>query len=311
MIDNLNAYRIFFYAVKCGSISRASEELYITQPAITRTIQSLESSLGCQLLLRSSKGVTPTSDGQTIYKSLITAFESINTAETSIRQNKRTVHVGVNCLTAHAVIMQFAKHIEELFNNTEVRIDRINSSYELLTTLINGGFDMVFAINADSEQDIAVDLLEKKVYNSNVCYTYYGDFPEVFLVGTKYSYLSERPVTLEELLSLPFIFHQEDPHYSYYFPLIRPDGVFHESDLPTKGATNLISLTANNFGFCYYPSQFVQQELEQGSLFKVNCDVPMKSVKVYSLLNSSVPMNSVLRSLLELLRNHLSSKLYI
>lgn len=56
MEQHLSQYRIFYEVARCGNISRAAKELYISQPAISKAIGKLEESLGTRLFLRNSRG---------------------------------------------------------------------------------------------------------------------------------------------------------------------------------------------------------------------------------------------------------------
>ena len=56
MID-LELYRIFYVVAKTKNITKASEELHISQPAVTKHIKNLESLLGLPLFIRTNKGV--------------------------------------------------------------------------------------------------------------------------------------------------------------------------------------------------------------------------------------------------------------
>ena len=49
MNQNLSSYRIFYTVANTGNISKAARELYISQPAISKSIQKLEESIGCRL----------------------------------------------------------------------------------------------------------------------------------------------------------------------------------------------------------------------------------------------------------------------
>ena len=57
MNQNLSSYRIFYTVANTGNISKAAKELYISQPAISKSIQKLEDALHTRLFLRNSKGV--------------------------------------------------------------------------------------------------------------------------------------------------------------------------------------------------------------------------------------------------------------
>lgn len=65
MLD-LGALEAFVAACEDGSVSRAAQRLFRSQPAVTRQISSLETELGAVLLDRSSKGVKPTAAGREI-----------------------------------------------------------------------------------------------------------------------------------------------------------------------------------------------------------------------------------------------------
>jgi len=64
----LRQLRHFTAAVEVGNLSAASEQIYISQPALSRSIQNLEEELGVRLLERVARGVTPTKAGALFYR---------------------------------------------------------------------------------------------------------------------------------------------------------------------------------------------------------------------------------------------------
>ena len=85
MEQNLNQYRIFYAVAQAGSISKASEKLYISQPAVSKSISKLEESLDAVLLKRSRKGITLTDEGKTLFEQLRIAFAAIEAGEKKIK----------------------------------------------------------------------------------------------------------------------------------------------------------------------------------------------------------------------------------
>ena len=67
LIANLEYYKVFYYAVKCGSVTRASEVLSLSQPAVSQSLKQLERILGIRLLRRTSRGISPTAEGQLLF----------------------------------------------------------------------------------------------------------------------------------------------------------------------------------------------------------------------------------------------------
>ena len=70
MEQNLSQYRIFYAVALAGNISKAAKELYISQPAISKSISKLEDSLHTTLFTRNSRGVQLTEEGQVLFEPL-------------------------------------------------------------------------------------------------------------------------------------------------------------------------------------------------------------------------------------------------
>lgn len=71
--------------VELGSFSAAARVLYVAQPALTKSISELEGYLGVKLFKRSTKGVTPTLEGEKLCKHANTIFRYLEQAEAEVR----------------------------------------------------------------------------------------------------------------------------------------------------------------------------------------------------------------------------------
>ena len=67
---NLELYKVFYYVAKNESITRAANELAISQPAISKSIKTLENQINTSLFVRKRDGVTLTEAGETIYNKI-------------------------------------------------------------------------------------------------------------------------------------------------------------------------------------------------------------------------------------------------
>ena len=99
MEQNLSSYRIFYVVAEKGNISKAAKELYISQPAISKSIQKLEDNLGVRLFDRSSRGVTLTPEGELLYTHVKSAFETLTVGEDRLR---RSIALGIGNLSIGA-----------------------------------------------------------------------------------------------------------------------------------------------------------------------------------------------------------------
>lgn len=107
MFENLNHYKVFYTVANTGNISKAAELLYISQPAISKSISRLEEGLHVKLFLRSSKGVSLTEEGQILYDHIEKAFSSISQGEEEV---KRINDLGIGQLKI-GVSTSLCKHI--------------------------------------------------------------------------------------------------------------------------------------------------------------------------------------------------------
>ena len=64
MAVKLEQYRIFKAIADTGNISRTAKQLYLSQSAVSQSLQQLESALGVRLFSRTARGVTLTAEGR-------------------------------------------------------------------------------------------------------------------------------------------------------------------------------------------------------------------------------------------------------
>lgn len=80
-MDRLAAMETFVRVVETGSFSAAARALGVGQPAVSKTIAQLEARLGVRLLMRSTRGLSPTEAGQSFYDRARRAIEEADEAD--------------------------------------------------------------------------------------------------------------------------------------------------------------------------------------------------------------------------------------
>ena len=106
---DLELYKVFYVVAKNKHMTRASEELHISQPAISQSIKKLEDQLGGTLFLRSNKGMELTEEGKMFYEYVKGALELIGHAEnefTSFKDlSKGEIKVGCSTTLTKLILM--------------------------------------------------------------------------------------------------------------------------------------------------------------------------------------------------------------
>ena len=133
---DLELYRVFFVVAKHKHMTKASEELHISQPAISQSIKKLEEQLGGTLFLRSNKGMELTEEGKMFYEYVKGALELINNAEnefTSFKNlDKGEIKIGCSTTLTKLVLLDALKRFHRNYPNIN-----INITNDLTSNLIN------------------------------------------------------------------------------------------------------------------------------------------------------------------------------
>jgi len=86
-MDRMTTMETFVTVVDAGSFSAAARQLKLGQPAVSKSIAQLEEHLGARLLLRSTRGLTPTDAGQRFYEHARRAIDEADQAEQAVRES--------------------------------------------------------------------------------------------------------------------------------------------------------------------------------------------------------------------------------
>ena len=170
---DLELYRVFYIVAKNKHMTKASNELHISQPAISQSIKKLENQLGGTLFLRSNKGMELTSEGQMFYEYVTGALELINNAEkefTSFKDlSKGEVKIGCSTTLTKLILMDALKDFHLDYPNINISITN-----ELTSNLINdlklGKLDFVVfnernRIETNLNLETIIELKQGFIYN--------------------------------------------------------------------------------------------------------------------------------------------------
>jgi len=154
---SLEQIRYFLEVVRCGSLNRASEQLYISQPSLSKQVQRLEKELGCVLLHRNYDGVEPTPQGMLLYERMSGVLDEFDRTIDYVRNFEEVHQLRIGGL-GNLVTYFLPRYIENLKANgqNKVIVDTCLSNRELVEGVENGKFDIVLLSNAEPQQNIAV-----------------------------------------------------------------------------------------------------------------------------------------------------------
>lgn len=157
----------FYYVVRLGNISKASEYLNLTQSTVTLQIQSLERDLGTKLFERNSKPLKLTKDGEEFYKlacPLIQEFESVihKFLENKITNKNKEIRIAAHHIAITYLMPQIICEFKKLYNNIKIIIKNI-SPQEALEQIKSDKIDLALFPNLAKIPEI--EYLEANSYD--------------------------------------------------------------------------------------------------------------------------------------------------
>ena len=162
--SRLKPLRAFCQVARLGSISRAAEALYLSQPAVTLQLQALERELGVRLLERSGRRMTPTREGDLLYDLARPLVEGLDNLAASFREQVRGLDAGeLNVAAGSSTILYLLPGIVDAFrrDHAEVRLSLHNVTGA-------SGLDLLRSDSVDlavgSMLDVPADLTYVPVY---------------------------------------------------------------------------------------------------------------------------------------------------
>lgn len=122
MVD-LELYRIFKIVADEENLTRASEILNISQPAVTKHIHNLEEELEIKLFDRTKYGMKLTLDGKQIYNQIKDAINALMNVENNLKQNK-ILNLGIHTNMQKELYRNIIAKIKQNNLNIEVNIEK-------------------------------------------------------------------------------------------------------------------------------------------------------------------------------------------
>lgn len=296
MNQSLSSYRIFYTVANTGNISKAAKELYISQPAISKSIQKLEENVGCRLFSRSSRGVSLTDEGRLLYNHVSAAFETLTLGEEKL---KRSIELGVGHLKI-GVSSTLCKHLllpylkEFIRQNPHILISiSCQSTNETLKLLEDGKIDIGLVGKPANQKHLQFDFLE--------------EIEDSFVATQDYlCNLQARGIRRADILSNATLMMLDKNNMSRQYM----DEYFRENDIHVHDSIDisdmdlLIEFARIGVGVACIIKNFVHQDLADGTLVELPLTIPIPKREVGFAYRSNTKPSKSLTLFIDFYKNH-------
>lgn len=293
---NLHALRLFHTIASTGSVTRASELLNISQPAITAQIKKFEKELSLSLFKPRGRGIALTDEGE----KLALLANRLFAVERQIEQFTQECRNGTNghirlaatYLPAHFLIPKWIAKFKKEHEHVELSITLTNSS-EALNKLLN--MDVDLAIYGGLPEEYPDTIMTEELFRDELW----------FVVASNHKF-ANRKVSLLEMMQEPFVMREIGSStrerlmalcrtYSAPSPKIA---------LQFNGLHEAISAVVAGYGANFVSSLVVREYVERGQL----CRVYVEGIQLYNTIavctRKHEPLSTAALNFIKLMHQH-------
>ena len=286
-------YRIFYVVANNKNITKASEELNISQPAISKSIKNLEDQLGGQLFVRTKRGVILTEEGKEFYNYIRQAIEYINNAENKftdlINLETGTIRIGISTTLTKEFLLPYIEEFHDKYPKIDIQINT-NVSSELLSKLRNGLLDIVILHLTD------------KNYGDDVEITKCKKITDCFAVNKKYKDLIDKELSIKDLNNYPLILQPKGANTRAFLDnFAREYGVTLKPSMELAGYTLVVEFTKIGLGIGYVNEDYSKDLFSNKELYKLNIKEKIPSRYIGIALSKNHIPNFSTKKLIEII----------
>ena len=272
MNQNLSSYRIFYTVANTGNISKAAKELYISQPAISKSSQKLEESVGCKLFSRSSRGVVLTDEGKLLYEHVSEAFETLTMGEEKLKRSIELgvghLKIGVSSTLCKYLLLPYLK--EFIRQNPHISISiSCQSTNDTLKLLEDNKIDIGLIGKPENLKNIHFDFLE--------------EIEDIFVAAKDYlRNLKARGIQKDHILqsSTLMLLDKNNMTRQYIDDYLQENQIIIKDSIDISDMDLLIDFARIGVGVACVIKNFVREDLENGTLMEIPLGFPIHKREV-------------------------------
>ena len=264
---NLNQLKIFYMAAKRGNLSKAAEDLFITQPAVTKGIQRLQEHYDLRLMDHFGKKMVLTHAGEALFKIAEKIFELEKQAEENIREFKQRKKGRIRIQASESFGAYYLPSIMNPFSKAH---PLINISVNILPT------EHVVNNIANLECDIgfvSYPISHNKVFTREIL-----EDQLVFILPPDHPICRRKDFTPMDLEGNPMIVHEKKstPHQVFH-EFIKKNKITVTSSLELSSNRAIKLAVESGLGIALISRKVAEEEIQSGKLAAI--PVPDLSIK--------------------------------
>lgn len=292
MMNSMNisydSYRTFYYVAKYQNVTQAAARLMNSQPNVTRAIKNLESALGCQLFLRSNRGVRLTPEGEKLYAHIAPAVEHIQAGEEAVAADQSLqsgiVTIAASEIALRCCLLPVLGEYRRSYPGVRIRVSN-HSTSQAVAALREGLADLAMVTATD---DLPKGLSQRWV----------KDIQEVPVCGEAFSFLRGKALSLEELTQYPLIGLGPDTvSFRFFSRFFAQHQLPFHLDIETATADQILPFVREGLGIGFVPEEFLREISAPAPVHVLSLEEPIPKRSILLLKQERQTLSAAARKL--------------
>ena len=260
---NETLYRLFVLVADEKSITKASEKLYISQPAVSKQIKKLENELNTTLFNR--KNMELTKNGKKLYNQLKPLVDELGRIEKSF-ETKRNIKLGIYNTLMSKILSSSILEYYKTYKDNEIIIENSNID-KMFQKLENGELDLVIIKKYNKS-------------NSNIKYIKLGYLEDIFICNNKVNSGKHKELKVldNKILYIP---RNNSISLEKMLEVLEKNNI--KPIIKKVDSTTMVKLVKDSSNIGFITKEYVNKELEKDEIkeLQIDIDIPKSEFGIY------------------------------
>lgn len=291
MSENLEYYKVFYFAARFGSLTMAAAELSISQPAVSQALKQLESALMVKLFVRSARGIRLTPEGEILYEHVKAGYEQILMGEkklsSMLRLDYGELRIGASDMTLKYYLLPLLEEYHEKYPGIKVTVTNAPTP-ETLDLLRLGKIDFG-AVSMPFLEGAELSVMPVR------------EIEDVFVAGRRFIQYKNHMLDLQELEKLPIIsLEGKTSTRSYLDGFLGKNGIRLHPEFELATSDMIVQFALRGLGVGSVVRDFAAEYLEDGRLFELRFNKIIPRREICVVRNGKMPVSRAAEEFLKM-----------
>jgi LysR family transcriptional regulator for metE and metH len=256
---DIRQLRVVDAIIRTGTVTKAAEQLFVTQPAVSHALKEMESKLGVSLFRREGRRMAPTVEGERLAETARLVIDEVGRAEYDLGRYKTgyrgVLHVATGCYTCYHWLPRIINEFAEAFPDVDLQIVPEVTRHPV-AALKDGRLDLAIIETEEADDD---DLDVQVLFEDELL--------AVMQLGHP---LASRPyLTAVDFANETLLVHNNNPEGVFYDEVLGPAGVHPERMFALQLTEALVESARSGLGVAVLPEWVVAPHVETGRVSTV------------------------------------------